>query len=726
MRKPIVALVAALVVLASCTTDDKEPAKPTPDKRSKVKGVTTYQLKPQAKGLMTRGGLPPSSVPSIDHGVIHLLWKDLETADQTFSGTGWSQVAAAKERGIKVRLRIMAGIHAPKFVKQLHPPDKPAFISDVPKGIDCAPSGGIAVYNPVDKTGNCVPYFWYTPVLDQYQQLMQEVARRYDIAPEGSHVLEVVNSACMTVYAEPFFRAHGDIASNQRLFSAGLDYTNDRLCHERAVNIHNSSFNTTRTSLAVNAWDVIDGSADDGRAQSWPRTQEFGDWARATMGEKLVIQNNGLGEDEGCPTRTGTKVGGPQYCYIASIGQPKGFQSETFPKLGGAESCAKGKEGLFAALGNASAMKASFVELPGIPSNCGGLTGLDQTRLANVDKALEDAVPPPTTTTTGVVTTTTTSTVPVTTTPPTTAPPPTPTQPVCGTWALQQVSSTTDLARRKTTIDTSLAFANMRGFSMRVPWKSIDTDFAVLDEGKKIADAHRKAYSVRFMAGRHTPARIFDAGAHYYLLNGEKIPTPFAPDGTPGNPIFEAEWDKVVSKMAAWSRANNVKLLHVAWWGRLWAEIDNGEDTIQRAPGYTREAWLAGHKRLVDIAHKYSGPDLAIEFPLSGYWGGWNAAAADLIKHMMLRFGQWSPLLFVQANVLGVYNADPSGPHAVYHGMQMFDQNDYLWPDIFRELYAKKSVYVEIYVPSFALPNRAKLQTEITRFSTEGNCPAGT
>ena len=141
------------------------------------------------------------------------------------------------------------------FVKRLGGPG----ISAPEHNIDCSNTGGVAIWNPHDNVGGSIPRFWLPEVLDQYEKLMQEVARRYEGAPD---ICEVVDSACMTVYAEPFYRAHADEGSNARLlFEAGI---NPLKKISRPIagpsKIHNRLFKRTRTSLAVNQWDVIDES----------------------------------------------------------------------------------------------------------------------------------------------------------------------------------------------------------------------------------------------------------------------------------------------------------------------------------------------------------------------------------------------------------------------------------------------------------------------------------
>jgi hypothetical protein len=284
--------------------------------------------------------------------------------------------------------------------------------------------------------------------------------------------------------------------------------------------------------------------------------------------------------------------------------------------------------------------------------------------------------------------------------------------PVCGTWALQQSLSTAQLRSQAGLISAALRTPGVRGLSIRAPWSAVDTDLSLLEEAYRQASAAGKPLSIRFMAGRWTPARVFTAGAYHYVNPaGERIPKPFSNTGTPGNPVFEAEYDRAVARLAAWSRAHGVRLLHLPWYGQKWAEIDNGPE-IQAAPGYSFPAWLAGHKRLVDIGLAHAGADLSIEFAMSGHWGPNASAQRDLADHVIARTRQWTPLVFVQGNGLGVTTGSPT-TREVFRGMQMYGIGDYDWAAIYQRLGAVGATYVEVYTNSFTSANSAALAAQI-------------
>jgi hypothetical protein len=303
---------------------------------------------------------------------------------------------------------------------------------------------------------------------------------------------------------------------------------------------------------------------------------------------------------------------------------------------------------------------------------------------------------------------------------------------VCGTWALQQAGSVAELeAFRAKWIDAALRTPHLRGFCLRVPWKAIDKDFSLLEAGLKIARQHNLDFSLRFMAGRHTPAWVFDKGCPFYTKRSqeegvEKVPAPFTPDGSP-NAIFEEHYEALVARLAAWCRKNQVHLLHLAWYGQDWAELNHGKE-VRALPGYSFDNWLGAHKRLIDIGLKYAGDGLAVELPFSGY-GPCAAAATMFADHVIDRVGQSRPLFFCQANGWGP-NGDWGAPNRdteaafdkvwtrpICRGQQMIQPRDYDWPRVFEKLYQNKATYCEVYTPSFTMEHKAQLAEEIRKLA---------
>jgi hypothetical protein len=291
----------------------------------------------------------------------------------------------------------------------------------------------------------------------------------------------------------------------------------------------------------------------------------------------------------------------------------------------------------------------------------------------------------------------------------------TPINAACGTWVLQQATTMAELNGAAAQIDRVLALPGVVGLSLRVPWNAIDGDLALYERGLELARAQGKSLAVRFMAGRHTPARVFEAGAHAFVsAAGDVIPKPFGDDGTAGNPVFEQEFDRTVGVLATWARANGVRLLHLPWYGFAWAEIYNG-DEIQAAPGYSYTAWLEGHTRLIALALGHAGDDLAVEFSMSGHWGGQNQGSGQVADAIVGLAGPGSPGIFVQGNGLGVFN-NRTTDRPIFHAKQMYDGADYDWATVFGYLTTNDERYVEVYTASFSRPKQAQLAAEVARF----------
>lgn len=287
----------------------------------------------------------------------------------------------------------------------------------------------------------------------------------------------------------------------------------------------------------------------------------------------------------------------------------------------------------------------------------------------------------------------------------------------CGTWVLYQVSSETDLDRLRPKIEAALALPGVTGFSVRFPWSAADitgsaTSAPILEKAKQIAQGQGKALSIRFMAGSMTPARVFDSGASYYLSStGAKVPLPWD-NATGSNAVFVQAYQQYVAKLAAWSRANGVNLLHLSWYGQDWAELNHGAE-LRAAPGYSQDAWLSGHKRLIDVAVAQASSTLSVELPLSGYGPLSGGQSEDLAEYIVSKLGNNNPQFFIQAN--GWDETQEWGSPStevetqfdriwklpVLRGLQMIQPDGYDWTRVYDRLEASDATYAEVYLPSF-------------------------
>jgi hypothetical protein len=322
-RSPLATLGLVLaLVLAACTgpgePDRAAPTVPTaaPPTTSPAP-VARGTLKPVGAGLYyTANAEPQAGFQTIDHSVVGGPWADFEPRPGSFSGPGWDRVEAAlRDRpDHKFRLRIMAGRGSPDWAKRL--------------GGSC-----IQIEAPSSQIPSCVPRFWTDTFLDAYRRLMTEVARRYDREPR---ILDVVNSACTTTWAEPFIKTGYNRSANLALWEAGLNQASDRRCFEQSMEIMDGAFRSTRISLATHqVWQIVVGPEGhpSGMRGSWPEERALLNELRSRYGAKLVVQNNGLGGNEGCRGGEPLATAGSMWCWLATLPPPKGFQTEGNRKL---------------------------------------------------------------------------------------------------------------------------------------------------------------------------------------------------------------------------------------------------------------------------------------------------------------------------------------------------------------------------------------------------------
>jgi hypothetical protein len=312
---------ALVLLLAGCTRPGgREPDPPAPTAAPPPTSAAPSQdgtLKPVGAGLYYTAE-PQPGFQAVDHSVVGGPWADFEPRPGDFSGPGWDRVAAAlRDRpDHKFRLRIMAGREAPDWAKRL--------------GGDC-----VEVQGPNSQIRACVPRFWTDAFLEAYERLMVEVARRYDREPR---ILDVVNSACTTTWAEPFIRTGRNRGANLALWEAGLNQDSDRRCFEQSMQIMDRAFRSTRISLATHVvWQQVVGpdNAPTGMRPSWPEERTLLNQLRSRYGAKLVVQNNGLGGGEGCSGGEPLQSASSMWCWLASLPPPKGFQTEGNRKLEG-------------------------------------------------------------------------------------------------------------------------------------------------------------------------------------------------------------------------------------------------------------------------------------------------------------------------------------------------------------------------------------------------------
>ena len=254
--------IAILLVLAFL------PAVTSPSASAET-GPRAASVKPLLTGLLDRDGAPPAAYHGLmDAYALRVLWSDLQPRRTGPLSTRALDQALrhAGQRGAHVKLRVMAGVHAPRWAKRLGGPP-------------------MRMVNPTNGHGGTVPRFWTRPFGKAYNDLQRRLAARYD---DRAVLGEVAISRCTVFYAEPFLR-HSTSASNRSaLVRAGYSRKKDRACHRSEVVAHRV-WQRTRSGLAFNPAQFVTAK---GRAVVDDRfTAQMMSYCRSRLGTRCVLEN---------------------------------------------------------------------------------------------------------------------------------------------------------------------------------------------------------------------------------------------------------------------------------------------------------------------------------------------------------------------------------------------------------------------------------------------------
>lgn len=237
--------------------------------------AATPAVKPVLGGLLDRKGMPPKSHWAVINGfVVTATWAQLQAspgAPLTVNNPIDQAIAAVRAKGgptgMKLKLRIKAGVDAPQWAKEL---------------------GGPPVPMVWGKKTVTVGRFW-TPEFGQaYSNLQGLLAARYDEVPE---IAQTEVSRCTTFWTEPYYRQWQKDFNIRSLLSAGYTSEADDTCHEEEILSHDV-WTTTRSGLAVSPFWRLAGS---GRT-TWdePYTEEMMAFCRSVLGPRCVLENYSL------------------------------------------------------------------------------------------------------------------------------------------------------------------------------------------------------------------------------------------------------------------------------------------------------------------------------------------------------------------------------------------------------------------------------------------------
>jgi hypothetical protein len=338
-RLALLPLLGLVVVLASCSAS----APPTgPSVSPKVSPSSTAvpttppagSLKPMIQGLVDRFGPPPGSFLGIvTNFVVNAEWSELQpTAGGALTPDNVIDQAIAAARSLEatvgagrvgVKIRLLAGIYAPGWAKQL---------------------GGapVAVVDPQTGVAGTIGRFWTSAFGMAYDDLYAKLAAAYDGVPE---IREVTVARCMTVYDEPFIRDVGDSATVQNLLAAGFSVAEDQQCQEQEIQ-DGTLWHHTRIGVAFNPYQAI--AADGTTRTDEAFTEQMMDYCRSILGPQCVLENDSIRD----PPLGGAYA--TMYSAIQQLGPPISFQTATLQRVGD----------LQGTLSWAAGLGADAVELP--------------------------------------------------------------------------------------------------------------------------------------------------------------------------------------------------------------------------------------------------------------------------------------------------------------------------------------------------------------------------
>jgi hypothetical protein len=294
--------------VASCQAQNvPQPSSSPTSSSSQSPTSQPVALKPVLAGFLDRNTVPPASfIPVMGGWVVNVNWADIQPAQGAPIASPNAIDAAiatlhqidpsGRRMGLKVRL--LAGIHAPEWAKSL---------------------GGspIPIEDPTSGATGTIGRFWTDDFGAAYRDLQAKLAAKYDSAPE---IREITISRCTTVYAEPFIRDASSPFAVTALVNAGFTVEADQNCHREEVVAH-QVWIQTRSDLSFNPYQNLGG----GPVRDEAFTETMMSFCRSTLGARCVLENNSLRVPPLYPD---------MYAAMQSDGPPIAFQTAVLAKVG--------------------------------------------------------------------------------------------------------------------------------------------------------------------------------------------------------------------------------------------------------------------------------------------------------------------------------------------------------------------------------------------------------
>jgi hypothetical protein len=308
-------------------------------------------VKPVIEGLISENGPPPANyLTSVRTFVVSAKWADLQpTAGGPITpGNAIDRaVATARQEGLGVKVRFLAGINAPDWAKNIDGP--PVLITD-----------------PVDHVTGTIGRFWTDDFGRAYDDVQTKLAALYDTVPE---IREITISRCTTVYAEPFIRDAGDPVTVQALLAAGFTYDADVKCLREQIDINVTAWRSTRSGVAFSVYQHIDANGVVTKDEALGAQLE--QYCRQSLGQRCVLENNSL---------RATSRMNAIYTTMKQLGPPISFQTAGPQRIGDVN----------ATLSLAVSLGATSVELlTSLIPDVSNIGLVNQAMVANAAHALE-------------------------------------------------------------------------------------------------------------------------------------------------------------------------------------------------------------------------------------------------------------------------------------------------------------------------------------------------
>jgi hypothetical protein len=282
----------------------------TPAALPSTTAVPATDLKPVLQGIVLIDQVPSaSSLGDVGGVALSISWQDLQPTQggPIAAGNALDQTVAqvrelnrTQHANVGIRFRILAGIDAPDWVKNIGGP--PVDVTAVQDGI----------------TGT-VGRFWTDAFGHAYEDLQAKLAAKYDDVPE---VREVTVSRCTTVFAEPLVRQSSDPATVASFQGAGYTDAADAGCQRGQIEAH-QVWRHTRTGMAFNPYQHVGGGLSDSQTSIL-----YMQYCRQILGARCVLENNSI--------RWPVLSGGYPVMYQAmfSLGPPLSFQTAGPSRIG--------------------------------------------------------------------------------------------------------------------------------------------------------------------------------------------------------------------------------------------------------------------------------------------------------------------------------------------------------------------------------------------------------